>query len=156
MQSTDWINDTLRHGLVKLLSLRLNGCPPDDMVELTARTWLEAVLDGSEWDEHRDEPRMRAAFVTLAKTRDSWPAPKHFLDAIPAVEQQAIGYERKPASPEVRAAAAAKVKEILANVVQPMPVARVERETTPEQRDRIERDLRHHYDRKTAAAGGDA
>ena len=28
--------------------------------------------------------------------------------------------------------------------------------TTPEQRDRIEQDLRQHYDRKTAAAGGDS
>ena len=142
--------------MVKLLSLRLNGCPPDDVIELTARTWLEAVLDGREWDMGRDESRMRAAFVTLAKTRDSWPAPRHFIDAIPPVPPPpAIGYEAKPASPEVAREHAERIRAMLSNVAQPMPAAKVERETTPELRERIEAELEQHYDRKRAA-GGDA
>ena len=46
---------------------------------------METVTDGREWDRERDEARMRAAFVALAGARDSWPAPKHFLDALPPV-----------------------------------------------------------------------
>lgn len=152
----DWINDTIRHGLVKLLSIRLNGCPPDDMIELTARTWLEAVMDGRDWDRQRDEPRMQAAFVTIAKTRETWPAPKHFIDAIPPVPPApAIGYERKPASPEAIERARREIEALGIGAVKPMPRATVERDTTPEQRERIEAELRTHYDAKRAAAGDD-
>lgn len=141
-----------------MLSLRLNGCPPDDMIELTARTWLETVTDGREWERGRDEPRMRAAFVTLAKTRESWPAPKHFLEAIPPVEPlKAIAKEHRPATAEERAKHAEWLRQQMRTVVKDVPPAKVERETTPEQRERIGADLRAHYvtDRKTAAAGGD-
>lgn len=141
---------------MKLLSIRLNGCPPDDMIELTARTWLEAVMDGREWDRQRDESRMQAAFVTIAKTRETWPAPKHFIDAIPPIPPApAIGYERKPASPEAIERARKQVEAMAAGVVTPMPKAKVERDTTPEQRERIEAELRTHYDAKRAAAGDD-
>lgn len=153
----DWINDTIRLGLVKLLSIRLNGCPPDDMIELTARTWLEAVTDGREWDRQRDEPRMQAAFVTIAKTRETWPAPKHFIDAIPPVPPApALSYERKPASPEAIERARREIEALALGVVNPKSQPKAEPEATPEERDRLEADLRTHYDRKTAAAGGDA
>lgn len=125
------------------------------MIELAARTWLEAVTDGREWDRQRDEPRLTAAFVTLAKTRDSWPAPKHFIEAIPPVPPApAIGYERKPASPEAIERARKQIEAMALGVIQPVPFAKVERETTPEERDRIEEGLRQHYG-KTAAAGPD-
>lgn len=77
-----WLNDAIRLGLVKLLSLRLDGAPPDDMIELTARTWLDSLVAGLDWDQTRDEPRIAAGFVTLARTRDSWPLPKHLLAAL--------------------------------------------------------------------------
>ena len=155
MHNDSWINDVIRQGLVKMLSLRLNGCPPDDMIELTARTWLETVTDGREWERGRDESRMRAAFVTLAKIRETWPAPKHFLEAIPPVEPlKAIEKEHRPATPEQIAAHAAELRAALGAVVKPMPAAKVERETTPEQREAIETDLRAHYG-KAAAAGPD-
>lgn len=115
MHNPHWINDTIRHGLAKLLSLRLNGCPPNDVMELTTRTWLEAVTVGREWEFERDEPRMRAAFIELERTRESWPAPKHFFDALPQVSRPMLMLtkEHRPASPEQRKAAVAKINAML-------------------------------------------
>lgn len=157
MHNEPWINDAIRHGLVKLLSLRLRGCPPDDVIELTARTWLETLVDGRQWEQARDEDRFRAAFVLLARTCEAWPAPKHFLDALPPVKPlRAIEREHRPATPEQVAAHAEKIRAVLSATVQPIPAARVERDMTPEQRDRIEADLRAHYAGKMSAAGPEA
>lgn len=113
-------------------------------------------MHGTEWDRHRDTGRVRAAFTTLIRTSRRWPAPVEFLEALPPVPPApAVAHERKPASPGAAARAAEAVAAILGDVVKTMPAARVERETTPEQRERIEADLREHYDRKRAA-GGDA
>lgn len=112
-------------------------------------------MDGREWDRKRDEPRMQAAFVTIAKTRETWPAPKHFIDAIPPVPPApSIGYERKPASPEAIERARKEVERMALSVVNPKSQPKVEPETTPEERDRLEAELRTHYG-KTAAAGPD-
>lgn len=126
------------------------------MIAGTAAAWVEAVTGGRKFEEARDRPRFRAAFVSLAQTREQWPAPRHFLDALPRVEQAAIAYEVKPVSAEEAAANIARLKGLLAGFADPVPLAKVERETTPESRERIEAELRQHYDRKTAAAGGDA
>lgn len=151
-----WIHDEILDGLSKLLCLSLERSPAADMIAGTAAAWVEAITFGSHWDEARDRPRFREAFITLANTREQWPAPKHFLEAIPRIRNSLeIAYERKPASPDAARIAAEKISKLLGDVVQPMPKARVERETTPEQRERIEADLREHYDRKRAA-GGDA
>lgn len=122
----------------------------------TALTWMEAITDGRSWDEGRDMGRVQAAFRTLGRTVRRWPAPAEFLDALPRVEQTAIGYEVKPVSEEEKAANIAKLKAMLDGVAEPVPSAKPERETTAEDRERIEADLRRHYDRKSAAAGPDA
>lgn len=83
------------------------------MIAGTAAAWVEAITTGRKFDEARDRPRFRAAFVTLAQTREQWPQPKHFLDALPRVEQVAIGYEVKPATPEQAAAAMARIEAVL-------------------------------------------
>ncbi len=81
------------------------------MIAGTAAAWVEAITTGREFDERRDRPRFRAAFVTLAQTRESWPSPKHFLDALPRIEQQAISYEVKPVSPEQAARILADLRQ---------------------------------------------
>jgi hypothetical protein len=127
------------------------------MLPGTAQTWLEAITDGKAWDEGRDADRIAAGFRTLARIARRWPAPAEFLDVVPPVaDLPAIGYESKPVTPEQAAANIAKLKAMLGGVTEPMPKARVERETTPEQRERIEADLRAHYSGKSAAAGPDA
>ncbi len=124
------------------------------MLTGTAQAWMEAITYGRAWDERRDAERVQAAFRTLGRTMLRWPAPAEFLDALPRIPPpRALSYESKPSPcpPEI----AERMRRLFAGCVQPMPAATVERETTPEQRERIEADLREHYDRKRAA-GGDA
>lgn len=143
-------------GLQKLACLSLDRTPAAEVLPGTAQAWMEAITDGRTWSEGRDTGRVQSAFRTLGRTARRWPSPAEFLDAMPRVEQTAIGYEVKPVTPEEAAANIARLKAMLREVVEPMPPAKPERETSPDYRERIEADLRRHYDRKTAAAGGDA
>ena len=146
-----WIHHEILDGLSKLLCLSLERSPAADMIAGTAAAWVEAVTFDRDWVESRDRQRFRAAFVTLANTREQWPAPKHFIEAMPAAPSPlALVRDRRPADPEVVRKAVEKITAMLGDVVQPMPRARVERETTPEQRERIEADLQAHYARKKA------
>lgn len=79
----------------------------------TVRAWHEAITTGREWDQARDAGRIRAAFVTLAQTRETWPAPRHFLDALPRVEQAALAYEVKVATTQEAAATMAHIRAML-------------------------------------------
>lgn len=125
------------------------------MIAGTAAAWVEAITFSGHWEEARDRPRFRDAFITLANTREQWPAPKHFMEAMPRVRNSLeISYERKPASSDAIRKAAEKVNELLGNVVKEMPKVSLEITTTPDQRERIEAELRLHYDRKRAAGCG--
>lgn len=151
----DWLLVELATGLQKLSCLSLDRTPAAEMLTGTAQAWLEAITDGSAWDEARDAERIAQAFRTLSRTVRRWPSPAEFLEALPPFRKPLVlDYECKPSPcpPEI----AERMRELLKHNFQPIPPARVERETTPEQRDRIEQDLRAHYDRKIAAAGGDA
>jgi hypothetical protein len=151
----DWYADEILDGLTKLMSLGLDRTPAADLVQITAATWIDATTSGHEWDQRRDTPRIRAAFSTLQRTRESWPAPRHFLDAMPRIEQRAIGYEVKPLTKEQADERVAEIKRLLAEPrsEDPRPLRGPQFQTTPEQRNAAEREL---MDRKTAAAGGDA
>lgn len=117
--------------------------------------WHEAVTTGRVWDQQRDTPRIRAAFVSMANTRESWPAPRHFLDALPRIEQAALGYDVKPADPRRAMAAIAEARAMLDAERAP---ERVKQEpVTREAREAAEAELARHYGRdgKAAAAGAD-
>lgn len=75
--------------------------------------WCEAVTSGRAWDQQLDAPRFRRAFVTLASTRTSWPAPLHFIEAMPPREQLVLTKQAIPADPERVAAAIEEVRSIL-------------------------------------------
>jgi len=127
------------------------------MIEGTALSWTEALTDNYAWNQGRDTSRIRKAFVILMQTRESWPAPKHFREALPASSQlQIAGNGERPYDPpELLAAMAAGG----ATSIEPMAVTRAER-TSASALAAVEADLRKNYadhrDRKTAAAGGDA
>ena len=138
-----------------MFCLSLDRTPAAEMLPGTAQAWLEAITDGKAWQKGRDADRIAAGFRTLARIARRWPAPAEFLDVLPPVaDLPAIGYEAKPVTAEQAAANIAKLKAMLGGVTEPMPPAKVERETTPEERDRLEEELRTHYG-KTAAAGPD-
>jgi hypothetical protein len=56
------------------------------LIEGTVMAWAEVMTSGLRWHQERDTPRIRQAFVTLASTRRTWPAPADFLEALPRHE----------------------------------------------------------------------
>lgn len=141
----DWLAIELLNGLTKLLSLGLDRTPASDVIEVTVGTWHEAITTGRKFDEARDAPRIRAAFVTLAQTIERWPQPKHFLDAMPRVEQAAISYEVKPLPPEEAAQRLADIRRILD---EPMPqhnAQAVKPAREGPSNAQVEAELRTHY-----------
>jgi hypothetical protein len=142
---------------MKLLSLGLDRTPASDVIEVTVGTWYEAITTGRKWDQDRDTSRIRSAFVSLAQTTERWPQPRHFLDALPRVEQVALAYEAKPLSPEQAKERLAEIGRLLK---EPLPefkaTPKPEREGPPISE--VEAGLRQHYAStgKMAAAGKDA
>lgn len=153
----DWLTRELMTGFQKLLCLGLDRTPATDLIDGTVLAWQEAITTGRTFDQQRDAARIRMAFVTLATTRESWPQPKHFLDALPRIEQAALAYEVKPATKEQAAAALAAIRRVLD---EPLPIHRPEakpqREGPPLHE--VEAELHAHYATtgKMAAAGPDA
>ena len=73
--------------------------------------WTEAVTHGKAFDEQLDADRFRKAFVTMAATRTTWPAPADFIAALPAREQLALAKQTIKADPARAAAACAEIAE---------------------------------------------
>lgn len=144
---TTWLHDEILDGLSKLLCLSLERTPASDLIEGTAAMWVETLADGMKWERERDAPRIRKAFATLAKTRTTWPAPLHFREALPAIEQKAIGYEVKPVSREeslqIIARLRAEIGEDVDDVTQPVPALRSR--VSPEQKAAAEAELQKRY-----------
>ena len=68
----DWLTRELMTGFQKLLCLGLDRTPASDLIEGTVMAWAEAITAGRAWDQERDAPRIRAAFVygSVAKGTD--------------------------------------------------------------------------------------
>lgn len=151
--------DEIATGLQKLYLLSLDRTPAAELLTGTAQAWLEAITEGRSWEPARDTPRLRAAFVTLASTRESWPAPKHFLDALPRAEQRQLGYEIKRTSPEEATRRLAEIRTILDEPLPEFKAPPIPDGNTVviQTKLEIEQGLKDHYtDRKTLAAGSDA
>jgi hypothetical protein len=133
--------------------LSLDRTPAAELIAGTAHAWLEAITADNTFQRERDTPRIRAAFRTMANRRESWPAPRHFLDALPKVEQSALCYEVKPATREEAARAITRIRELLNEPVPDFAVpGPVKREGPP--LSEVEEGLEAHYrDRRSVAAG---
>lgn len=132
----------------------LDRTPAADLVQITAATWIEATTANTHWERERDTPRIRQAFATLARTREQWPAPRHFMDAVPRIELKAIARQYRPASPEVVAQARAEMEAWLREMeTKPEPKPEPPKREGPPLTE-VEAELARHYtDRKSAAAG---
>jgi len=82
--AADWFERRIRRGLAALTALRLDGHPPADVIEATAKVWVQALWPGRAWDEALDAARIGEAFRLLALHETRWPTPAHFLRSLPA------------------------------------------------------------------------
>lgn len=78
-----WFRAAIAQGLVRLLALSLPGTPSADTIELTREAWIEALWPTRAWDARLDESRISEAFRALMISSERWPAPAHFLRALP-------------------------------------------------------------------------
>lgn len=109
----DWLATELMTGFQKLLCLGLARTPASDLIEGTILAWHEAITAGRAWDQERDTPRIRDAFITLARTRREWPAPADFLEAMPRYSAGLRALPKSASDPARAAAEIAKAREAL-------------------------------------------
>lgn len=61
---------------------------------------MQAITTGKTWDQHRDTPRLRAAFVTLTQNRRTWPVPVDLLEALPKLTPHQLALPTSPSTAE--------------------------------------------------------
>jgi hypothetical protein len=118
MTTQEWLNNAILKGFQGLLMLRLQGAPAQDTVQHTLNAWLAVLVSlPHTWDQERDQPRIRKAFVTLGANCDRWPAPKNFLDAMPAPpEQKKLPEPQSRYTPESRRMVAGLLSKMKGNI----------------------------------------
>lgn len=118
-----WFERRVKRGLAALLTLRLEGHPPADVVEATARVWAQALWPGRAWDEARDGGRIGEAYRLIALQETRWPTPAVLLRYLPP--RPAVPALRPP---PVDAASYARARAALAEVAQRLRADRLQRE----------------------------
>lgn len=84
MTAPAWLHNEILDGLSKLICLRLDNAPAEDMARGTAAAWGVALTARLEWDEHRDRHRVRAGFDRLlAAGLTRWPQPQKLIECLP-------------------------------------------------------------------------
>ncbi len=74
-----WFERAIVAGFQGLITLRLDGAPPADAVNLTLDIWLVALTKNRQWDEAQDAERIRETFESLFASCERWPSPARFL-----------------------------------------------------------------------------
>lgn len=155
-QAPHWLEVRVIEGLQMLLTLRLRNAPPADTIEAVVEVWLAVFMSRNvQWLEERDAPRIHSAFLTIAGTVDSWPAPVQVFQAMPnPPEPLKLAAPRPgPISPEIKAKLAELVKSM--RVPKPASPRRQSERSTPEELREAEEELRqHHAAIKTRQNGG--
>ncbi|MCW5223495.1 hypothetical protein D5041_07760 [Verminephrobacter aporrectodeae subsp. tuberculatae] len=84
MKAPRWLEVRVIEGLQTLLTLRLRNAPAADTIEAVMEVWLAVFMSRSvRWEEARDAPRIRGAFLSIAGSVDFWPAPAQVFAAMP-------------------------------------------------------------------------
>lgn len=74
-----WFERAIVAGFQGLITLRLDGAPPADAVNLTLDIWLVALTKNRKWDEAEDAERIRETFESLFASCERWPSPARFM-----------------------------------------------------------------------------
>lgn len=80
----EWFRNEILTGLQKLALLNLDRTPACDTLPGTALAWIDTLWPTRVWIPDIHMPRIREAFRTLARQRQTWPPPAAFLDALPS------------------------------------------------------------------------
>lgn len=107
-----WIKEEVELGFQQLLCLGLERQPALDMMAGTVLAWVSALTQNRAWDQMRDAPRFREAFRTMMSSRDSWPAPKDLVEALPPAPQS-VALPAKPSDPARAESAIAEIEKLL-------------------------------------------
>lgn len=79
-----WLRAAVGDGLMRMYSLRLPGAPAEDMIDVVAEVWLDAIADlNKDWQESLDRPRIEKAFTRLIQLYREWPSPAMLIDELP-------------------------------------------------------------------------
>ena len=115
----DWLRVEIITGLQKLLTLRLQGTPPEDAIVGTAEVWLEGISRSRiSWDEQLDRARVQRSFATLFRSCDYWPSPRLFMDHLGSRAPPPKGLPEPPLTPEERQQVKDKLREIVEQLAQ--------------------------------------
>lgn len=131
-----WFERRIRRGLAALMTLRMDGHPPADTVEATAKVWSQALWPGRAWDESLDAERIGETFRQIALHETRWPTPAVFLRHLPARAPQK-SLPPPPATEEERA----RARAILAGLAKKL---------------RMQNAPRENREKPSSAAGGGA
>lgn len=74
-----WFERAIVAGFQGLVTLRLDGAPPADAVNLTLDIWLVALTKNRQWDQALDAGRIKETFESLFASCERWPSPARFL-----------------------------------------------------------------------------
>lgn len=97
MTTPTWMHNELLTGLQKLLCLRLDNAPAEDMIRGTAGAWGTALSARLKWDEARDRQRVRDGFDNLlAANLTRWPQPTKLLEVLPEPTALRIAGSTRP------------------------------------------------------------
>lgn len=116
--AADWLRVEIITGLQKLLTLRLQGTPPEDAIVGTAEVWLEGVSRSRiSWDEQLDRVRVQRSFAALFRSCEYWPPPKMLLDHLGS-RAPPKALPEPPLTPEERQQVKDKLREIIEQLTQ--------------------------------------
>lgn len=100
MDTPTWLHNEILDGLSKLLCLRLDNAPAEDMTPGTAGAWGVALTAGKFWDEGRDRWRVQEGFNRLlASGLTRWPQPGKLMELLPEPKVVALPAGRDPQDP---------------------------------------------------------
>lgn len=160
-----WFVAIIGAGVGRLFTVRFQyGSPasnPSDAVA-TTETWIVTLWAARPWDQCRDEPRIRTAFLQL-RLGTRWPVPRDFLDALPPIPRPKQA--PKITSPTAEATARRYIGEIAAllgaGLAQSAEATRLARESNAAraaqlsaERCKLETELAAARRARTTASGG--
>jgi predicted deacylase len=111
-----WLLELVKARMERLVILGLEGRPLGRSMGEVVRMWAQIIAHRlPNADPRLDAPRIHAAFDVLEAACERWPAPKQFLDALPARQER-----MKLPPPPMTAEQKQRARAMLADIVRKM------------------------------------